>query len=40
LFQLDRGDKVGAREMMRLALDFKPFYLLLSEEYALLKKEK
>jgi len=40
LFQHERGDKAGAREMMRLALDFKPAYLLLSEEYELLKKEK
>ncbi len=38
LVTLDRGDKTTAREMFRLALDLKPSFSLLEEEYNFLKK--
>jgi hypothetical protein len=37
LLMHDRGDRTNAREMLRLALEMKPSYTLLEQEYALLK---
>ncbi|RCK76720.1 MAG: hypothetical protein OZSIB_3312 [Candidatus Ozemobacter sibiricus] len=38
LLMLEKGDQTTAREMFRLALELKPAYTLLQEEYARLKK--
>ncbi len=38
LLMLEKGDQTTAREMFRLALELKPAYTLLQEEFARLKK--
>jgi Tfp pilus assembly protein PilF len=38
LLRLEKGDQTTAREIFRLALELKPAYPLLQEEYARLKK--